>query len=305
MSFASLKSFFLTKKMMESYIVTTTKIFPKSISICETDSDSDSDSESDYVDSDKVIVDSDKVIIVDSDKVIVDSDKVIIVDSESIQKYDNKPILQLQKRKPLAFVPRKKDNLFWCFYVIVNGFSKYEYPGNNSFENEKTEKFRLIEFLRKQENRSILKKYKIKRDDTENDLANQERISPKTFLALCYTHNLNILFIHRYKCFKIHGGHPEDIYHVIHKYDPPHQNPHGLYKYAYDVDASAEDKAKYLDSNLFYEWETIDKPLKAISSYKVADLTRICQINKIIVKNEIEQKSKTKQEIYDLLIEKM
>lgn len=285
MNFASLQSLFFTKKIMDSYIVSTTSLFPKSISICETDSESDDDFDSNEV-------------IVDSNKVIVDSDKVI-VDSESKVKYDNKPKLQLQKCKPLAFVPRKKDNLFWCFYVIVNGFSKYEYPGNNSFENEKTEKFRLIEFLRKQENRNILKKYKIKRDDTENDLANQERISPKTFLALCYTHNLNILFIHRYKCFKIHGGHPEDIYHVIHKYDPPHQNPHGLYKYAYDVDATTEDKVKYLDSNIFYEWETIDKSLKSISSYKVADLMQMCQINKI------EQKGKTKQEIYDLLNEKM
>ena len=285
MNFASLQSLFFTKKIMDSYIVSTTSLFPKSISICETDSESDDDFDSNEV-------------IVDSNKVIVDSDKVI-VDSESKLKYDNKPKLQLQKCKPLAFVPRKKDNLFWCFYVIVNGFSKYEYPGNNSFENEKTEKFRLIEFLRKQENRNILKKYKIKRDDTENDLANQERISPKTFLALCYTHNLNILFIHRYKCFKIHGGHPEDIYHVIHKYDPPHQNPHGLYKYAYDVDATTEDKVKYLDSNIFYEWETIDKSLKSISSYKVADLMQMCQINKI------EQKGKTKQEIYDLLNEKM
>ena len=289
MNFASLQSLFFTKKIMDSYIVSTTSLFPKSISVCETDSESDDD-----FDSNEVIVDSNKVIV-DSDKV---SDKVI-VDSESKVKYDNKPKLQLQKCKPLAFVPRKKDNLFWCFYVIVNGFSKYEYPGNNSFENEKTEKFRLIEFLRKQENRNILKKYKIKRDDTENDLANQERISPKTFLALCYTHNLNILFIHRYKCFKIHGGHPEDIYHVIHKYDPPHQNPHGLYKYAYDVDATTEDKVKYLDSNIFYEWETIDKSLKSISSYKVADLMQMCQINKI------EQKGKTKQEIYDLLNEKM
>ena len=42
---------------------------------------------------------------------------------------------------------------------------------------------------------------------------------------------LNILFIHRQKCFKIVAGKEDDNYHVIIKYDPPKENHHGNYKY--------------------------------------------------------------------------
>ena len=56
------------------------------------------------------------------------------------------------------FVPRKTDALFWIFYIIINGFSEYELIGSNSFEVETTEKYRLIELLRKKEYKDILKK---------------------------------------------------------------------------------------------------------------------------------------------------
>ena len=270
-------SFQLTKQMMDSYVLEKkqssislpTISFPKSILV------EDSDTE-------------------DEDE----PPPIPVPISHSIEK---EVIIEktYQKKKNVKFVPpRKKDTLFWCFYIMVYGFSQYEYPGNNSFENEKTEKFRLIEFLRKKENKDILKIHKIGKikEDIEDDLASKERIGVKTFLALCYTHKLNVLFIHRRKCFQIHGGHPEDTYHVIHQYDPPHQNPHGLYKYAYESDATQEDRQQYLDPVQYHKWEVIDKVLKAISSYKVADLKQLC------VQTNIEYEGKTKAEMYELIL---
>jgi hypothetical protein len=128
-------------------------------------------------------------------------------------------------------------------------------------------------------------------------LGHKERITHKTFFALCYAHKINVLFIHRHKCFQIHGGNPEDIYHVVRKYDPPHQNPHGNFKYVYEVEATNEDREKY--KNTFFQWECIDRPLKAISYYKVKDLTDICVLLKL---TEEEYLKKNKQEIYDMLI---
>ena len=57
------------------------------------------------------------------------------------------------------FIPQEKDGLFWCFYVIKNGFAAYEYPGATSFVNEKSEKFKLIESLRTK--KQVLKTKKI------------------------------------------------------------------------------------------------------------------------------------------------
>ena len=48
--------------------------------------------------------------------------------------------LQVQTKKVDFFIPEEKDRLFWIFYIIKNGFSDYEYPGNTSFVKEKEEK---------------------------------------------------------------------------------------------------------------------------------------------------------------------
>ena len=197
------------------------------------------------------------------------------------------------------YVPRKTDTLFWIFYIIIHGFSEYELIGSNSFEVEKTEKYRLIELLRKKEYKDILKKNKITKikEDLEDDLGHKERITHKTFFALCYAHKINVLFLHRQKCFQVHGGNPEDIYHVVRKYDPPDENPHGNFKYVYEVEATNEDREKY--KKTFFQWECIDRPLKAISYYKVKDLTDICVLLKL---TEDKYLKKNKQEIYEMLI---
>jgi len=61
-------------------------------------------------------------------------------------------IIPLKKKiNNSSFVPRKTDELFWIFYIIINGFSQYELIGSNGYEIEKTEKYRLIELLREKE----------------------------------------------------------------------------------------------------------------------------------------------------------
>jgi hypothetical protein len=213
---------------------------------------------------------------------------------------DITPIKKIKNNS--SFVPRKTDELFWIFYIIINGFSQYELIGSNGYEIEKTEKYRLIELLREKEYKQILKHHKITKikEDIEDDLGHKERISYKTFFALCYTHKLNILFIHRQKCFKIVSENAENNFHVIIKYDPPKENRHGNYKYVYITEHTQEEREKYMDEKKYFQWETIDKPLRAISYYKVKDLIDICILHKL---KEDEYIKKTKQEVYDLLLE--
>ena len=67
-------------------------------------------------------------------------------------------------------------------YIIINSFTKYELIGSNGYEIEKTEKYKLIELLRKPEYKQILKNNKITKikEDIEDDLGNKERIRHKT-----------------------------------------------------------------------------------------------------------------------------
>ena len=98
-----------------------------------------------------------------------------------------KPIIEYKKREIEIYKPIQKDSLFWCFYILKHGYSNYEMEINNQyFTIEKQEKIKYIGMLRK--NKDILKIYKIKPlTEIEDDLANNERISIKTFFCImCY-----------------------------------------------------------------------------------------------------------------------
>lgn len=215
----------------------------------------------------------------------------IITDGKKQQK-DKKEINESKKKSDSSFfIPQEKDSLFWCFFVIKNGFAAYEYPGTTSFVNEKAEKFKLIESLRTK--KQILKTKKIKnvKEDVEDDLANKSKISMKTFIALCAAENINVLFIHKRKCFELMCE-EDNPFHVIHWYDNPE-------KYCYEMNLSKEALDKY--RNTLFKWESLEKPLKAMSSYKSDELMELC--NKLGLQEKVDNlNKKTKKDLYELLI---
>ena len=191
-----------------------------------------------------------------------------------------------KKEKEQFFFPPQKDSLFWCFYIIKNGFASYEYPGITTYEKEKEEKFKCIEFLRK--NKDALKTNKIKRikEDVEDELANKDKIGMKTFIALCAVNNINVLFIHKRKCFELISDANVSLFHVVHCRD---------LNYCYEQDATIEQVDYY--RNNYFKWESVDKPLKAISSYKSEELITLC---KKLNLDGVEKKNK--KELYELII---
>jgi hypothetical protein len=197
----------------------------------------------------------------------------------------------ISQKSSSVFTPSERDGLFWCFYVIKNGFAAYEYPQTTSFINEKNIKIQLIENLR--EKKQLLKTKKIKniKEDVEDDLANQQKISVKTFIALCISENINVLFIHKRKYFEMICD-ENSRYHVIHKYDNPE-------KYCYEIDTSNEEIEKYKKD--FFEMESFEKPLKAISNYKVIELLGFAKKLGLEEKHENIHK-KNKKELYELLV---
>lgn len=190
------------------------------------------------------------------------------------------------------FFPRQKDSLFWCFFIIKNGFSAYEYPGTTSFVKEKELKFEYIESLRKSKQTLKVKKIKNLQEDVEHELANKEKIGMKTFIALCIAMNINVLFIHKKKCFELVLVEDEPIY-VIHQ-----KEENGHTKYCYEQDVTKEAIEHYRKT--YFLWDNVDKPLKAASAYKLEDLQNLCKTVGIIFQKC--EKRKTKKELYDLLI---
>ena len=189
------------------------------------------------------------------------------------------------------FYPEQKDQLFWCYYIIKNGFAAYEYPGTISYANEKKEKFDCIELLRK--NKQTLKDNKIKniKEDVENELAQKSMISRKTFIALCSIEKQNVLYIENNKYFDIFTDTINaSSYHVVHFIKG---------KYCYESDISQTQLEKYKTS--LFKCDNYEKPLKAISYYKLNELVDICKYLVLVA----DFNKKTKKELYELLMEKL
>ena len=197
------------------------------------------------------------------------------------------------------YKPKQKDSLFWCFYILKNGFFNYEMEINNQyFVVEKKEKFKYIELLRK--NKDILKIHKIKPlTELEDDLANKDKISIKTFFALCIFENINILLVNNRKiyellCSDIDEKHPINIVHRNNK----------TYQHSIELDTTNEIIQKYRDT--YYKMSSFEGTLKSIGSYKLEELIELCiKLNINIEDAKVEQKGKqkmTKKDIYNLLV---
>ena len=141
-----------------------------------------------------------------------------------------------------------------------------------------------------------IKKIKNLKEDVEDELANKERIGMKTFIALCVASNINILFIHKRKCFEyIFDEQGDAPIHVVHQLDTP------TLRYNYETIVSKEQIEKYRTE--YFKWESVDKPLKAISSYKLEELQELCKKLALDVCNDKDSfKNKTKKDLYETII---
>ena len=192
--------------------------------------------------------------------------------------------------------PKQKDSLFWCFYILKNGFFNYEMEINHKyFVVEKSEKFKYIELLRKK--KDILKIHKIKPfTDIEDDLSNKDRISIKTFFALCIVENINVLLVSNRKVYEFLCNDDTPI-NVIHRNNETYEN-------YIELEATKETIQKYRET--YYMMSSFDATLKSMASYKVDELIDLCKKLGINLDNckskKGDDKKLTKKDIYEQLV---
>ena len=169
--------------------------------------------------------------------------------------------------------------------------------GNQHFPIEKAEKFKYIEIFRK--NKDILKIHKIKPlADLENDLANSQRISIKTFFALCIIEKINILLVDKRKIYEIITNDEAKV-NVIHRNSITFE--HSI---EFNISNESEKLANYRDT--YYKVQGFDTGLKSMTSYKVDELIELCKKFNIDISNnttESIKKKPTKKDIYELLVQ--
>jgi hypothetical protein len=198
------------------------------------------------------------------------------------------------------------DKLFWIFYKLLNNFADSDLENINSFKTMKDFKISCVEKIRLQKN--SLKEFKIQRMPVEDDLTNNEKISFKTFHALCVLYLINVIVLRDNNTYCVLCTNNDEKvinlknYKLIQisnvKISETFNN--------FDVELVTNYNEEQLQTLLksYYNIENIEKPIKAFSSYSLSDLTSISSKLNIIIYDE-HGKKKKKQDLYEEILRKL
>ncbi|MFY7731803.1 MAG: hypothetical protein ACOVRN_19940 [Flavobacterium sp.] len=191
------------------------------------------------------------------------------------------------------FVPREADTLFWCYYIMLHGDSAYEMLPN---KNSLTAKQLKIDYVQKiRENKVTLKIYKFDTlTNLESNLANDDTIRIQTVLALCAIDKCNVMFVRRnsYVELLLNDVGPTYIVREMagHRYHK---------QYGYEVAT----ESSLAQIRTLYKVDSLDKPVKGLSAYKVADLLDIARKLGLETTHTATSKQKTKSELYEAIVQ--
>jgi hypothetical protein len=201
----------------------------------------------------------------------------------------------INTKKTNLFIPREQDSLFWCFYIIKNGEIKYEMLNNKNSLLTKQLKIEFIKMIR--DNKSILKTYKFDTiSNIESNLVNDNVINIKTIISLCVIEKINLIFVSKNCYFELLMNDTDDTY-IIREVEV---NTKYNKKYGFEL---ANNETLNQIKNSLYKLDSLDKPIKALSSYKVQDLINIANKLAIETINRETNKNKTKNELYESIIQ--
>jgi len=204
---------------------------------------------------------------------------------------NKKPIKKTVTEKHQDFyIPSEQDSLFWCWYIFKSGFSDYEINKEFFFTIEKEHKIDFVSKMRN--NKKQLKHLKVKINEMEGHLANDSKLDITYLEPMLIIEKYNFVYMN------------EKIYYENITYPG---NPICILKYFKNTDKYGlflDEKNLFKYKNKLFNVDNIKKPLKGISNYKALELRDICKkLNIDIMKTPT--KTKTKKELYQLVIEKI
>jgi hypothetical protein len=180
-----------------------------------------------------------------------------------------------------------QDPLFWCLYVMIHGVFKYEQVAIKftAEQDGKRDQVLLLRERAKPLKQSTGIKFSVA--SIEGDIISP-RISLHAFQVLVHLNSLNAVFVNPANCvyaeFISDAVSNKPVY-VIKRNDI--QTPQVTM-----TQATEAQLASVRASN--YRIENLQKPIKSVSAYTIAELTEMCHQLKIQLKPKMK-----KQELYD------
>jgi hypothetical protein len=217
-------------------------------------------------------------------KIIYSSQQSIVSPSETAPKAVTKS----------SIIPRERDSLFWCFYIMKNDVDMYEYMPNRNVVLEKSLKIEYINKFR--ENKTIIKANRLAPiSHIENALLNEHSIDMRTFQALCVLEGLSCVFTFGNCYYEINTDQEENDVSNIHRIMRVSENGERE-KYGYLLESVPDNIV--MVRNTKFKVENLSKPIKAMTAYKMDELQDMCKKLNI----EMEPKSK-KKDMYEKIVQ--
>ena len=229
------------------------------------------------------------------------SHKQLIDSVQPIQSTVHMPQPILPKPTISTILPKPTDTLFWCLYIAKYGYSDYLAIGAKYKNKEIEMKQKMIETIKKSP--AILKSTSRKVTNVAiqeimAELMIDKKTTYKTFFAQCVLNNLNMYIIDKpttgtcrtyLKFAYCQDSNPTSY--IIYK------SVDGFF--SIDIEEKTQEQVDAIIEPLF-ELEHGERPIKAISAYKVTDLETISKQLGLFV----DTKKYKKQELYDEIMAK-
>ena len=214
--------------------------------------------------------------------------------SQAIAKPETKPETKQTKPSKNAFQPpMHQDVLFWCFYVMLHGEFKYEQIANRFTEEQDNKRDQV---LRLRDQIKALKQttgIKITASTIEGEIM-CSHITVHAFQVLVHLNSLNAILVNpqnRVYAEFISDAVSDKPTYIIQRKDEKTRRV-----------CMTQSTGAQLTSlrETHYRVENLQKPIKSISSYTVADLIEMCHRLKIQLKPKMK-----KQEMYDAIAQQL
>lgn len=169
----------------------------------------------------------------------------------------------------------EKDKLFWMFYQFLYGYDNYVMLGPNKFSVEMKTKTKWVQTLKN--NKQLLKKLKIKISELEENIL-YKKLNIKTLYPILVIEHINLIYF------------TEKLLFINKKYENKKSLCVSFIDKKYVFHEEKELDIEKLQ-NEKYTIVSLNKPLLAISNYKVTEIRDICnKLNICVYKDVVEKK---------------
>jgi hypothetical protein len=131
------------------------------------------------------------------------NDTIIIIENPEIKNLEikNLEIENIVKTKKSTFFnPRQQDTLFWCIYILMNGFNEYNEIQRNYGVVELDIKKKIADFLKDNQSKMKNTNYKITKvaiqEIMSELLTSQKMTSYECLIAMCVFYKINIIIVY-------------------------------------------------------------------------------------------------------------